>query len=39
MAKIIELYIPGGYQEQGCVGPPQKLGKAIEFCLLVKKSA
>jgi len=39
MAKVIEFYIPNRFQNKVAWVPPQKRGKVIEFCPLVKKSA
>jgi len=39
MAKVIEFYVPNGFQKKVAWVPPQKRGKVIEFCAQVKKSA
>jgi hypothetical protein len=39
MAKVIEFYIPSRFQTKVAWVPPQKRGKVIEFCTLVKKPA
>ena len=39
MAKVIEFYIPNRFQKKAVRVPPQKRGKVIEFCPLVKKLA
>ena len=39
MAKVIEFYIPNRFQKNAVWVPPQKRGKVIEICPLVKKSA
>jgi hypothetical protein len=39
MAKVIEFYIPSGFQRKAAWVSPLKRGKVIEFCTPVKKSA
>ncbi len=39
MAKVIEFYIPNTFRKSVIWIPPEQRGKAIEFCLQVKKSA
>jgi hypothetical protein len=39
MAKVIEFYIPTGFQKKVAWVPPQERGKVIEFYSQVKKLA
>jgi hypothetical protein len=39
MAKVIEFYIPKNFRKPLKVAPQLQLGRVIEFCSLIKKSA
>jgi hypothetical protein len=39
MAKIIEFYVPTGFQKKEKPQPESQKGKIIEFCVTYRKSA